>query len=489
MNRKGRINLRALRWLISLIAISMLTLAGCNARNSSNASACASSLSSTSRYNNYTLRWSDHFNGQQLSSEWRHDTDNTANMTGWGNNELQWYSSDNVSLEDGKLIIEAKFQSQGNKDYTSGRIHTHGTQSFQYGIIEVCMRQPTSAVDNRTTDRGIWPAFWLLGNNFNGWGHTAYGGNTSWPQSGEIDVMELSGRYNPTQPIGALHWDRSGHRFNTGTFPTPLSGIYNGYHIYGIRWERDGIEWYIDDRVYHRVDIRDAQYDEFRQPFFLLLNLALGGNLGGTPDRLNYPQRMYVDWVKHWQCQDSSCQVQAMGTASCPAGNNYYIYGNCSASNLPATIQFTPGYENTVTAANRSNGGAFDSLNYYHLQGTMVRTWAAGGWARTNADATIDLSAYGTLHFSVRSATTGPDQISAKMESHAQGDGVGKVIQQSFTADNQWKSLCIPLSDFTSGSDAVTLTAIRAPFIYVLNSPTDEIDIDEIYFSETASCS
>ena len=469
-----------------LMACSIVMLVGCN--TVANRDSCAPSTHA--RYSNYSLRWSDNFNGSQLSSAWRHDVDSREGIDtdGWGNNEIQWYTNgENVSLEDGKLVIEARRQTVRNKQYTSARIHTHGTQSFQYGIIEVCLRQPTSVADNRTSDRGIWPAFWLLGDNFNGWGHTAYGGDTRWPQSGEIDVMELPGRNNPTQPIGALHWNQRGHRFSTGTYPNPLSGIYNGYHVYGIRWERDGIEWYIDDQVYHRVDISDAQYDEFRRPFFLLLNLALGGTLGGTPNPLNYPQKMYVDWVKHWQCQDNSCQV--MGSASCPTGNSYYIYSNCSASDLPSTFQFTPGYENSATATNRTDGGAANSLNYYHLQGTGSRSWAAGGWARTNADATVDLSAYGSLHFSARSSASGPNRISAKMESHGQAPGVGKEISRSFTADGQWHALCIPLSNFTSGANAVTLTAIRAPFVYVLSTPTDRIDIDEIYFSAATSCS
>ena len=250
----------------------------------------------------YTLVWSDEFNGSQLNtSVWRYDTDTRGNNQGWGNNESQWYtgsSGDNVYLESGNLVIEAQHESMGGKSYTSGRIHTHGGKSFQYGIIEARIRQPTK--NNSVTDPGIWPAFWLLGDNFNGWGHNSYGGTTGWPQSGEIDVMELSGKYHRTQTSGSLHWYNSRHRSETAR-SSPSSSVYTNYYIYSICWDSNTIEWYIDETRFLSLDIRDSQYDAFRKPFFILLNFAIGGSLGGTPESANYPQKLYVDWVRHYQ--------------------------------------------------------------------------------------------------------------------------------------------------------------------------------------------
>ena len=301
---------------VVLLAIFVFIIATCD--SDSTAFSCAGG-SGNDRYEGYTLQWSDEFDGSELDTTvWRYDTDQEGNVRGWGNNEKQWYTGsegDNVYLENGNLVIEAQHESQGGKAYTSGRVHTHGGKSFQFGIIEARIRQATKKSDNTTVDDGVWPAFWLLGDSFDGWGHGAlYGGNTGWPSSGEIDVMEILSQHT-TRPSGALHWaaeNPADCRYNqwggsnnpwcsTSQSVIPSSNIHTEYHVYGICWDSTSIEWYLDDKVFRRLDISHSQFDEIRQPFFILLNLAIDGNSGGTPNSANYPQKMYVDWVKHWQ--------------------------------------------------------------------------------------------------------------------------------------------------------------------------------------------
>lgn len=425
----------------------------------------------------------------------------------WGTGEIQFYpgaSGDNAYLENGMLVLEAQYESIGGKSYTSARLHTHGSQSFQYGKIEARIKQPTK---DGVKDAGIFPAFWMLGDVFNGWGHGSYGGTTTWPQSGEIDIMEYSGKFNinDNTSSGALHWSTSTCTYIAGGGgPThcytsdetaSATDLFSEFHIYGILRTEDSITWYVDDTPFNTVDISDSQFDSFRKPFFVLLNFAVGGSLGGNPTPANYPQKMYVDWVRYYTCDEGDCEgistppePEPENPSACPTGTTYYVYGDCKASDIPNTFQHFGGYENSMNADAQTGGGALGGGNYLQLTGSNAQLWAAGGWSRNDGTATIDLSIYGSAHFSVRRGASGPTQISAKLESHNQGDGIGKEVSRSLASNTDWQPLCIPLTDFTSGTDAVTLTNLRTAFVYVLQSPTDTIDIDEIYFHTDTAC-
>ncbi len=250
-------------------------------------------------FSDYSLVFSDEFSGSTIDTAvWRYDTE--GNSDGWGNNERQQYtdaSGKNAFIEDGALVIEAKYE---NNRYTSARLHTHGSKEFRYGVIEARMRMPKNV-------KGLWTAFWMLGDNFNGWGHDKYGGNTGWPRSGEIDIMEWADTKGATKILGTQHWQHpdnptrhdSGRKHMGGE--TTIPTVSTKYHIYGIRWTVDEIIYYVDRKEYYRHDIRAAEYDEFRKSFFLLLNVAVGGNLGKFPDPKTFPQRMCVDWVRVYQ--------------------------------------------------------------------------------------------------------------------------------------------------------------------------------------------
>ena len=232
-----------------------------------------------------TLVWSDEFDGATLNLDnWSYELgDGCPNLCGWGNNELQEYTDDNHRLEDGMLIISAKKGS--NNKYTSTRIITKGKQEFQYGRIEARVKVPSGA--------GMWPAFWALGNDIE---------TNSWPNCGEIDIVEYVGK-NPGQIFTSVHTTSSyGNTINTQTTPTP--NVEDDFHSYSIEWNKNFIEFFFDDsRVYrYSPQIQNNKTWPFNKPFFFILNLAVGGNFGGpVANNIEFPREFIIDYVRVYQ--------------------------------------------------------------------------------------------------------------------------------------------------------------------------------------------
>ena len=245
-------------------------------------------------WGDYKLVWSDEFNGTTLDQNvWTIQT-GTGNW-GWGNDEKQYYTgrSQNLRVEGGYLIIEAKKESYSGSNYTSARIMSQGKKEFKYGRMEASISVPSGG--------GLWPAFWMLGQNI---------GSVGWPTCGEIDIMEYVGNH-PNVVLGTLHTKNNNGGNGIGYSHT-TTGIADNFHIYGVEWVceekngRDVIRFYIDDKVYGEatetvIDDRDSW--PFNQPFYFILNLAVGGNLGGAiDDNIWSTQRMMkVDWVRVYQ--------------------------------------------------------------------------------------------------------------------------------------------------------------------------------------------
>ena len=228
----------------------------------------------------YELKWADEFDGNTINKDnWTFETGNGRN--GWGNNEKEYYQPDNAIVKDGQLIITARKQSMGGFPYTSSRMITKGKQEFTYGRIEARMKLPQG--------QGQWPAFWMLGANIDA---------VSWPKCGEIDIMENTNTSDTI--LGTLHWFNTAYTYSGGkTTSTPTA-----YHVYSIDWTPKAITWFIDGVQFHTVNITDELNgtDEFHKPFFLLLNLAIGGNLPGQQvDEDKLPASMYVDYVRVYQ--------------------------------------------------------------------------------------------------------------------------------------------------------------------------------------------
>ena len=244
---------------------------------------------SPTSYAGYTLVWQDEFNDGQLSSDWTYEIgDGCPGLCGWGNNELQTYTNrpENLYFEDGKLVIEARQEAFNGSNYTSTRIITKGQQSFQYGRIDIRAKLPYG--------QGLWPALWMLGDNID---------QVSWPACGEIDIMELVG-HEPNVVHGTCHWaNASGVREQFGGSFTLRDGIFwDEFHVFSIVWEENSIIWYVDDRQYHVLDTSPQNLDEFRNSFFFIFNIAVGGDWPGSPNATTvFPQKMAVDYVRVFQ--------------------------------------------------------------------------------------------------------------------------------------------------------------------------------------------
>lgn len=233
----------------------------------------------------WTLVWHDEFDGDKISPEnWTYD----IGGWGWGNGEAQYYTdrSDNARLENGMLVIEARQEKLENSYYTSARLKSQGLQEFQYGRIEARIKVPKG--------KGLWPAFWMLGSSFNG---------NNWPDCGEIDIMEYVGK-DPDLIIGTLHGPGYSGALGISRWNRQTYDIADDFHTYAIEWEANEIRWYYDGEHYHTVTRDDVGEREwvFDQPFFIILNQAIGGTLGGIIGLdTEFPTQVLVDYVRVYQ--------------------------------------------------------------------------------------------------------------------------------------------------------------------------------------------
>uniref|UniRef100_UPI004047C0A5 glycoside hydrolase family 16 protein n=2 Tax=Roseivirga sp. TaxID=1964215 RepID=UPI004047C0A5 len=237
-------------------------------------------------YPNMTLVWEDDFEGTSLDpANWTYEIG--TGQSGWGNNELQYYTANNTSIVDGHLVITAKREALNGSDYTSSRIVTQDKRNFQYGRIDIRAALPQG--------QGIWPALWMLGSNFP---------TVGWPASGEIDIMEMVGGNGRENTIhGTVHWQNEGqHAEYGGSRTLPTSTFIGRFYVFSIVWTESSIAWLVNNNEFHRIDTTPAELDEFRNEFFFIFNLAVGGNWPGNPDNTtNFPQRLIVDYVRVFQ--------------------------------------------------------------------------------------------------------------------------------------------------------------------------------------------
>jgi Beta-glucanase/Beta-glucan synthetase len=227
--------------------------------------------------NQWKLVWSDEFNyqGQPDSTKWGHEIGSNYN------NELQFYTYqrlNNACVKDGNLLIIARRENYKGAKYTSARISTYNKFHIQYGKIEARIK-----IQSR---KGIWPAFWMLGQNFYTVGS---------PKCGEIDIMEHINREKKIHT--AMHWDRNG----LVSFENAIKCNVKKYHNYSIEWDESSIKWFLDGKKYFEGKINRSKNnsDEFHQPFYIILNIAVGGNWPGKPYFFShFPDTMMVDYVR-----------------------------------------------------------------------------------------------------------------------------------------------------------------------------------------------
>ena len=243
----------------------------------------------------WELIWQDEFDGPGLDgANW-----SIVRMPDPHNQELQYYPDRsvnspgaNVRVVDGTLIIEARREDFEHRRYTSARLNTKGKKEFLYGRFEARLKLPAEV--------GMWPAFWMLGGNID---------EVGWPACGEIDIMEGKGRL-PTWTSGALHRgpDPAGNKITSAEYELPKGDFHSEWHLFAVEWEPEQIRWYVDDVLIQTVDkpadVEPAYWPfDNGQPFFLILNLAVGGwfDKPHMPPEDLQPQHLLVDYVRAYQ--------------------------------------------------------------------------------------------------------------------------------------------------------------------------------------------
>ncbi len=241
-------------------------------------------------YNDYNLVWSDEFeySGLPDSTKWNYD----IGGHGWGNNEKQFYlknSLENSYVKDGKLHITALKKDYEDLHYTSTRLTTYERFLTQYGKIEVMAKLPEG--------KGTWPAIWMLP-------ETLRTKEEEWPLSGEIDIMEHVGK-DPNVVHTSLHTELYNFwKKNQYTHFETLPDVFSGFHLYGIEWSSESIKFYIDNNLFYEATKGENGKDTtnegwpFEKPYYLILNLAIGGNWGGDIDDTIFPSEMLIDYVR-----------------------------------------------------------------------------------------------------------------------------------------------------------------------------------------------
>ncbi len=415
---------------------------------------------------NYKLVWADEFDQSSTVPDpdnWGYDLGYGDN--GWGNDEWQQYtnSPSNVKVEDGNLVISAVWDSlhyavPGKRDgsVTSARINTKNKFSFKFGKVQARVKAPT--------DTGMWPAFWMLGKN---------NSSVGWPQCGEIDIMEISPLLQDANTtISTIHWwddpsDSPRYAGGTKRLSQPLS---NDYHIYEVEWDEQRVAGRIDGITYFVKVIDPNTMDEFLKEFFLIFNVAVGGNLGGAPDATTrWPQNMYVDWVRVYQDEQSLIPVETFGiyTEETPVDDGLQVGVN-------AEIYV---WENTLTSGN---------IPPYEGDNVIAWNTTGQGWfgAGIQSNSPLDLSGFGAgqIKFMIKM----PANVTFKIGIN---DILGRESYVSFpanqtafglTRNGEWGQASIPVETIKGNVD---LTALNYEFIILEeNGAQCQFAIDDIYW-------
>ena len=232
-----------------------------------------------------SLSWHDEFDGSAIEpTNWTYD----LGAGGWGNSEAENYTNrkENARMEGGSLIIEARKEAYQGVEYTSARLKTQGLREFQYGRVEARMQVPAGL--------GMWPAFWMLGSNID---------SKNWPACGELDIMEYVGK-EPNAIFGTMHGPGYSGANGLSKANRQKDPIADSFHTYAVEWDKDSVSWFFDGALYHKVSRADVGNKDwvFDQPFFILLNLAVGGQWPGPVGPTTvFPAQLRVDYVRVFQ--------------------------------------------------------------------------------------------------------------------------------------------------------------------------------------------
>src|SRR5690242_5733645 len=373
------------RWRTAALAAAALLMVGYVAASHGTPSASAAQLAGAATAQRLPaaiggLTWADDFSGAAGTApdpgRWAHDTGGG----GWGNNELEYYtdSTGNAALDGaGHLVITARKENPagyscwyGSCQYTSARLLTSGRFTQQYGHFEASIKIPRG--------QGLWPAFWMLGDNI---------GSVGWPNSGEIDIMENIGR-EPNTVHGSMHGPGySGGNPLTGSYSLPGGQAFaDGFHTFAIDWAPGSVAFSVDGVVYERHTPADTNGNQwvFDHPFFIIMNVAVGGNWPGSPDGSTvFPQQMVVDYV-HVYANDTGGGGGGSGPITGYGGKCVDVAGANSANGTQVQLwtcngtsaqQWTMSSDGTV----RALGKCLDVSGGGTANGTKVQLWDCNG--------------------------------------------------------------------------------------------------------------
>lgn len=401
------------------------------------------------------LVWSDEFEGPNIDPNiWTYD----AGAGGWGNGEFEYYTArhENSYITNGSLVIEARRENYQGSPFTSARMATQGRFAFKYGSLEARIKLPNTA-------NGLWPAFWMMGNNM---------GAITWPSCGELDIVEMGSKEGISEGTQqkkincAMHYsDATGaHGMFVGWTNTP-EDLTLDYHLYRIDWTPTTISFFIDDSPRGSWDITASYLSEFHQPFFPILNIAIGGyNPSYTgvysPDAVTatFPARMYVDWIRLY---DNAYTELFFGSNIVETGNfGVYTETTPVSDSLNYLTGSEPGFEfgtnaalyiwNDMTPAAAPPAPSEGSQCWsFDIAGG---TWFGMGVLVPNFRNMQNYSD-GYLHFDIK--TTGGTSIKVGIKSSRAGEfwlplGTDETSEFGFARDGKWHSLKIPLNRFAN---------------------------------------
>ncbi|WP_188316110.1 Ig-like domain-containing protein [Chitinophaga agrisoli] len=427
------------------------------------------------------LVWEDNFTGGALNSQyWTYETGDgcAKGNCGWGNAELEYYTNrtENVRIENGRLVLEARRETMGGKPFTSARIKTSGRVSFRYGALEARIKAPQ-------VSNGLWPAFWLLG---------ATGG--TWPRNGEVDILEMgfagalaAGKADKTVSA-AVHWwtenpgGYTGHATYAKDTVNEAANLSDDFHLYRLEWDPQFITIFLDNSPYYRIAIDGNNgFEAFRNPFYIILNLAVGGNYPNIHTAAGVtaplPGRMEIDYIKLYQDLTQGEEL-ILGSNNAPEGN-YGIF----TDNTPVDSKVTFGQGanlflwNNITNITSPAPAPFEGSNVWAFHAN-AGTWYGLGVANDM----INMSNYagGSLKFHMKTSSSAPFKVGIATDA---GEGWVNFTGNAYglVRDGQWHEVTIPVSAF----GAVDLVQVTQLFMFSGDAPAAAADFyfDNIYYT------
>ncbi len=400
----------------------------------------------------YALVWEDNFDGTTLdSTKWTPMIGNGCpNLCGWGNNELQYYRAENATVGGGLLTITARQQFFGGNQYTSARLRSLNKADFTYGRFEMSAKLPAG--------QGFWPAFWLLPSD------SVYG---TWAASGEIDVMEAVGQ-NESRVLGTIHYGGTypNNTFSGGNYTLPNGNLTDSFHTYAMEWEPNVMRWYIDGVLYSTKTTwwsSGGSYPApFNERFHMLLNLAVGGDLPGSPNQSTpFPSTYEIDYVRVYQ-RDVFDPEDCIGVFDDmehgdPGGNDYFEFNGGGTGSINSNFTDLPPVQGGTASleASWSNSGVAGFLGGFGRTRAIDIAEATHFEMWINPDAGQDF----VIEINLQDDDNGDNTIPASP------DGQDDEFQYELTvgppgseviSGGGWQKVSIPLADFYDDNTFLT---------------------------------